>query len=88
MFRGYQSKARHWEIDPPIRIEINTLAAHEIEKIVSALPDKHRSALRWCYVFDMVPVIKVRQHLGVTNDALLDLVDSARDMVKNRLHSS
>jgi hypothetical protein len=86
MFRGYQSKARQWEAEPAIRININTLAAHEIEKAVSALPEKQMTAIRWAYVFVRVPVIKMRSELGTTSDGLRELIDSGRDMLKNRLH--
>jgi len=85
MFRGYMSKARQWETDPPIHIEINTLAAFEIERAVSILPPKHRAALRWSYVWPWVPVNKVRQELGVTREGLGELITSARDMVMDRL---
>lgn len=85
MFRGYQSKARHWDVEPAIHIEINTLAAHEIEKAVSALPVKNRTAIRWNYVFSRVPVTKMRAELGATTDGLRDLIDSGRDILKNRL---
>ena len=85
MFRLYQSKARQWEADPVIRVEINTLAAHEIERAVSILPPSHRTAIRWAYVFAFVPVGKVRRELGVTNDALAELIHDARCMLINRL---
>lgn len=85
MFRMYQSKARHWEVEPHIRIEINTLEACEVERAVSILPDKHRTAVRWFYVCPWVPVGAVRQELGLTRDALGQMVDDARDMLKNRL---
>lgn len=85
MFRFVKSNARQWESDPHIHVEINTLAAHEIERAVSFLPDKHRTALRWAYVFSFVPVNAVRHELGVTRAGLGDLILAARDMVKNRL---
>lgn len=85
MFRLYKSKARQWEVDPVIHIEINTLDASEIERAVSILPPKNRTAVRWCYVFPYVPVNKVRQELGVTRDALGKLINDARDMICNRL---
>lgn len=85
MFAGYQSKARHWDAQPHIHIAINTLDAHEIEQEVSRLPDKHRAAIRWHYVWPWVPVGKVRRELVVTLDALAGLINDSRDMVKNRL---
>lgn len=85
MFRGYQSKAKHWEVSPAIHIEINTIAALEIEKTVSVLPEKYRDALRWMYVFKDVPIVKMRRALGVSSDGLRALIDDGLDMVKNRL---
>lgn len=85
MFRFVKSNARQWETDPHIHVEINTLAAHEIERCVSFLPPVHRSAIRWAYVFSFIPMGKVRRELGVTVDGLGSLIDDARDMLKNRL---
>ena len=83
MFRFAKSNARQWEIDPPIHVEINTLAAHEVEKAVAGLPDKHRTAIRWSYVFGHIPVHIVRRELGVTKDALCQMIEDGRDMIKN-----
>lgn len=85
MFRGYMSKARQWEAEPVIHIEINTLSAFEIERAVSILPPKHRTALRWSYVWPWVPVGKVRRELGVTMDGLGELIQDGRTMLVNRL---
>jgi hypothetical protein len=85
MFRGYQSKARHWEISPEIKMALNTIAAHEIEKVVSMLPDKHRTALRWHYVWPNLHINAVQRNLGVTQEALLALINDGRDMVIDRL---
>ena len=74
--------------DDGIRVELNTLECFAMEMEVSALPEKFRTAVRWYYVFSKVPVIKVRQQLGVTSDGLRDLVESGRDMLKNRLRMS
>ena len=87
MFRYAKSNSRQWEIDPPIHIEINTLAAHEVEKAVSALPDKHRTATRWFYVFAHVPVHVVRRELGLTKDALCQMIEDSRDMLRNVLRA-
>ena len=85
MFRGYQSKARHWELSPEIKVAVNTIAAHEIEKVVSMLPDRHRTALRWHYVWPALHINAVQRELGATREALLALVNDGRDMVINRL---
>lgn len=85
MFVGYQSKARHWDIDPHINIPINMIAAHEIERLVSILPHKHRDALRWIYVWPWVPANKIRRELRVTFDELAGLICEGRDMVMAKL---
>ena len=84
MFRLYRAP-KQWESDLQIRIEINTLAAHEIERAVSFLPPSHRTAIRWCYVFPGVPVGKVQRELGATREALAGLIHDARSMLVNRL---
>ena len=84
MFRLYRAP-KQWESDLQIRIEINTLAAHEIERAVSFLPDKHRTAIRWCYVHSHVPVGKVQRELGTTREALAGLIHDGRSMLVNRL---
>lgn len=85
MFRFAKSNSRQWEVDPHLPVAINTLAAHEVERAVSILPDKHRTAIRWAYVFAFIPIGKVRRELGVTNDALAELIHDARCMLINRL---
>ena len=84
MFRLYRAP-KQWESDLQIRIEINTLAAHEIERAVSFLPPAHRTAIRWRYVFPGVPVGKVQRELGATREALAGLIHDARTMLVNRL---
>ena len=84
MFRAYRAP-KQFESDLYVPIAINTLAAHEIEKAVSFLPEKHRTALRWHYVWPGLHVNAVRRELGVTEDALLALVNDGRDMLINRL---
>ena len=84
MFRLYRAP-KQWESDLQIRIEINTLAAHEIERAVSFLPPAHRTAIRWCYVHSHIPVGKVQRELGATREALAGLIHDARTMLVNRL---
>lgn len=84
MFRQYRSHAWQWHV-PEIKIDINTLEAHEIEKAVSFLPDKHRTALRWCYVFCQIPAGLMQRNLAVSQEGLAKLVTDGRDMLKNRL---
>ena len=83
MFRMYQSKARQWEA-PVIQNPVNTIDAALIEKAVYALPDKHREAVRWWYVYRRDPVAMAR-NLGVSKQGLADLVDVGRTMLQNKL---
>ena len=83
MFRMYQSRARQWEA-PVIQNPVDTLDAVLIEKAVSALPDKHRDAIRWWYVHAGNPVAMARR-LGVSKQGLADLVDAGRTMLANRI---
>lgn len=85
MFRMYQSKARQWETDPVIHVEINTIAAREIERAVSILPPKHRTATRWFYVFPFVHEGRIRREIGATQEALYQLLTDSRDMLVNRM---
>lgn len=84
MFRLYRAP-KQWESDLDIRIEINTLDAAEIERAVSFLPDKHRTAIRWAYVFSHIHDARIRAELGVTQEGLARLIHDGRDMLVNRL---
>lgn len=86
MFRLYQSKARQWEA-PVIQDPVNALDALAIERAVSALPHKHRAAVRWCYVFQSNPAGAARA-LAVSKQGLADLVCVGRTMLKNRIGKS
>lgn len=83
MFRQYRSHAWQWET-PEVRATINILDAVEIEKAVAQLPEKHKHAIRWNYVFKSSPVAMARQ-LGVSKEGLADLVRVGRTMLENRL---
>lgn len=84
MFRMYQSKARQWEASPRIGTPVDTLDAVLVEKAIYALPEKHREAVRWWYVYRRDPVAMARS-LGVSKQGLADLVDAGRTMLQNRL---
>lgn len=86
MFRQYRSHAWQWHM-PEIKIEINTLEAHETEKAVGVLPPKNRDAIRWNYVFCWIPPNAICRELAVTRDGLLLLVSNGRDMLQNRLRT-
>ena len=75
---------RHWDVSPHTSIPVNTIDAMLIEKAVSALPVKHREAVRWWYVYRRDPVAMAR-NLGVSKQGLADLVEAGRAMLQNRL---
>lgn len=83
MFRMYQSRVRQWEA-PVIQNPVDTLDAVVVEKAVSALPEKHRAAIRWSYVHAGNPVAMARA-LAVSKQGLAGLVGDGRAMLQNRL---
>lgn len=84
IWNNYRSHAWQWE-RPEIRIPASSLQAMEVERAVSIIPEKNRTALRWAYVWPFVPVNAVRRELAVTRDGLYELIDHGRSMVSNRL---
>jgi DNA-directed RNA polymerase specialized sigma24 family protein len=82
MFMQYRSKSWQWEV-PLVRAAVNELEVVEMEKAVSKLPDKHRTAIRWQYVWCGGPAAMAR-HLAVTKQGLLELIREGRTMLKNR----
>ena len=87
MFRQYRSHAWQWE-RPEIKARINTIEASETERVVSMLPEQHRTVIRWLYVWPWVPVNAVRRDLGLTRVELASMAMDARDMVIDRLRQS
>lgn len=83
MFRQYRSKAFQWHT-PELKPQTNIPEAVEMEKAVSLLPEKHREAIRFCYVFTGSPVAVARR-LGVSKQGLMDLIAQGRTMLKNRV---
>jgi len=84
MWRGARTP-KQWEEDAHIPVPIDTLDGHAIEKAVSALPDKHRTVIRWAYVYAYVPENKIRRECGLTRDALANMLIDARTMLINRV---
>jgi DNA-directed RNA polymerase specialized sigma24 family protein len=80
MFREY----RHGYEEPHPGSSVDTLDGHAVEKLVVALPEKHRTVLQWYYVRPYIPVTRVRKALGLTTSALLEMVHDARAMLRNR----
>ena len=84
MFRMYQSKSRQWEASPHIGTPVDAIDAALMEKAVYALPEKHREAVRWWYVYRRNPAAMARS-LGVSKQGLADLVEAGRTMLQNKL---
>ena len=76
--------SKQWEVSPAVPVTVNTLDAADMEKAVSALPVKHREAVRWSYVYGRDPLAMART-LAVSKQGLADLVDSGRTMLKNSI---
>ena len=85
MFRSYRAPRQYAYETADIKVALNTLECHEIERIVSHLPDKHRSALRWYYVYPFISDSRIRRELGETRAGLAELLHKGRCMVVNRL---
>jgi hypothetical protein len=77
-----RSNGRQWH-EPELKPLVDTLDGHVMEKAVSMLPELHREAIRWNYVFRNGPA-RIRRQLGVTGEGLLRLVVDARRMLINR----
>lgn len=77
-----KSNARQWHA-PEIRETCDIIQAQAMEKAVYHLPEKHRDAIRWHYVYPVTP-LKMCRHLGVSMEGLADLVSKGRLMLMNR----
>ena len=85
MFRQYRPAnptEGWWDRREPMPMT-DVPAAVEMEKAVSLLPEKHRTAIRWAYVFTGHPA-RMARDLGVSKQGLMDLVSAGRTMLKNR----
>lgn len=83
MFKNSRT-SKQWEASPHIGTPVDTLDAALMEKAVYALPEKHREAVRWWYVYRRDPVAMAR-NLGVSKRGLADLVEAGRTLLNNRL---
>jgi hypothetical protein len=84
MFRFAKSNTRQWE-EPKLSLPVDAVAAASVEKLVSALPELHRTVLRWFYVFSRVPMGKVARELGLSHHSLCQVLGEGRDMLKKDL---
>ena len=82
MFRHYRA-SEVWIADE-VRIPTDTEAGWKMERAVFSLPERHRGAIRWHYVFPHRPPAKVAHKLAVTQTVLHQLVHDGRSMLKNR----
>jgi len=83
MWRGYRTSIQ-WDTETRVRIDIDTLDGHAIEKAVGALPIQNRDALRWYYV-KRCSVMEQRRAQGLTAEGLDKAVRDGRTMLVNRL---
>ncbi len=81
MFRQYRSQAWQWHM-PEIRIEVNSLDGHDMEKAVCALPEPWRGVIRWAYVWKYGE-LHARRNFGMTQIGLYDALNRGRTMLKN-----
>ena len=82
MFKHYRS-SEVWEADY-LPIPIDRLAGWKMEKSVRNLPEKHRDAIRWFYVFRHRHPGAVARKLGLTVISFEDHVHNGRAILKNR----
>jgi hypothetical protein len=82
MFRQAQSNARQWH-QPEIRETCDLIAAQAMEKAIYQLPERHRYAVRWRYVYCGDPY-KAQKKLGATQDGLAKLIRDGLQMLVNR----
>jgi hypothetical protein len=81
MWRGFKSSdtlSGH-----AVTVPLNQLDAQAMEKGVSALPESHKFALRWCYVYGGQPR-RAAAHVGETLEGLQVLIVNSRQMLINR----
>lgn len=81
---GYRSNSRQWH-EPIPRVEVNINDAWHVEQSMRKLTERHRVALVWWYVTKWPAPWKMRQRLGCTEDGLLQLCNTGRDMIDNVL---
>lgn len=85
MWAKSRSNAWQWHV-PEHRPTCDILKAQRTEKAVSKLPEKHRYAVRWCYVHRGHPA-KAAKKAGVTIDGLYKLVRDGRQMLIDRVNT-
>ena len=61
----------------------NALDAQAMEKLVQGLPDPHKHAIRWAYVYRTSPAAACR-NMGTSHEGLAQFVRDGRQMLCNR----
>lgn len=77
-----KSNGRQWE-EPQYRPACDTLDGSDMEIAVRALPELHREAVRWCYVYKCHPAEFCRV-MGIRKTALMQYINDGRRMLINR----
>ena len=79
-----KSRSNAWQWHQPIqRDATNALDAQRMEKLVQGLPDPHKQAIRWAYVYRTSPAAACR-NMGTTHEGLAQFVRDGRQMLCNR----
>jgi DNA-directed RNA polymerase specialized sigma24 family protein len=81
MFRGYKSSDVHSGMS--VSDPVDTREAVKLQKVFVTLPELHRHAIQWHYVYPVAPR-RMAQALGLTPEGLAKAVIDGRDMLKNR----
>jgi hypothetical protein len=79
-----KSRSNAWQWHQPVQREsTNSIEAQRMEKLVQGLPDPHRNAIRWAYVYRTKPVVACRV-IGTSYEGLAQFVRDGRQMLCNR----
>jgi hypothetical protein len=84
MFRYYRSSDVHEAA--PLNVEpIRPMDAMRMEKAITAMPERHRISLQWCYYYchQGASIAVACRALAVSNQGLIDLIHTARQMLTN-----
>lgn len=77
-----KSNGRQWHA-PEFRPACDVLDGHAMEKAVFKLPEPHRSAIRWAYVYRRHPAEFCKAQ-AMSKDTLAILINDGRRMLINR----
>lgn len=81
MFKGYVPY-----LYPEVRgggEPIDSLRAIAVQKNFAVMPERHRWAIHWVYLYPFIGARRVRGFLGVTEYGLMALIHDGRSMIKN-----